>query len=205
MTSASCVTGYHAQGAQILYNVLLTSISQGTCVGRVTWRWWCSVSPVQLDTANALQAREGIAAADISMGLLHAQSQMGLSSQGPLSARALAEAALQVNCAIPPCLSLCLCLSAAHACGPSMICSQPLTGERSWIARLVTATTRWSCCAGVPGGQQHGRVSAGLPRRTHVSSRSHPPGLQDSRPRWAAAEWDCQVCPSPVFGHMNQR
>ena len=61
----------------------------------------------QLD--NALQAREGIAAADISMGLLHAQSRLGLSNRGPLSARALAEAALQVQCALLP--SLCLSLS----------------------------------------------------------------------------------------------
>ena len=63
----------------------------------------------QLDTTDALQAREGIAAADISMGLLHAQSQMGLFDRGPLSARALAEAALQVQCALLP--SLCLPLS----------------------------------------------------------------------------------------------
>ena len=54
------------------------------------------------------------------MGLLHAQSQMGLSDRGPLSARALAEAALQVHCALLPSplsLSLSLCPS---LCLPDM-------------------------------------------------------------------------------------
>ena len=58
-----------------------------------------------------MQAREGIAAADISMGLLHAQSRLGLSDRGPLSARALAEAALHVSCTLFLCLSVCLSVS----------------------------------------------------------------------------------------------
>ena len=44
------------------------------------------------------------------MGLLHAQSQMGLSDRGPLSAQALAEAALRVHCSLSlPHLSPSLC------------------------------------------------------------------------------------------------
>lgn len=146
----------------------------------------------QLDSANALQAREGIAAADISMGLLHVQSQMGISDRGPLSARALAEAALQVHYA----LSLCLIEALLAVLGRGM--------------RLDCLYWQWlnqrrSFCAGVSGGQQHSRLSAGLPRRPRASSSSHPAGLQDSRPRRAAAEWDCQVCPSPILGHMYQQ
>ena len=49
------------------------------------------------------QAKEGIEEADASMGLLSVQSQLGLADRGPLPARALAEAALQVTCSPHSC------------------------------------------------------------------------------------------------------
>ena len=44
-----------------------------------------------------MQAREGIVEAEVSMGLLDVQSQLGLLDKGPLAPRSLAEAALQVG------------------------------------------------------------------------------------------------------------
>lgn len=46
---------------------------------------------------HVVQAKQGIAEADASIGLLHVQSELGLSDRGPLPPRPLVEAALQVN------------------------------------------------------------------------------------------------------------
>ena len=124
------------------------------------------VSPLLSQLENALQARESIAAADISMGLLHAQSQMGLSSQGPLSARALAGAALQVNCALFPCLSL----SPSHAGGASRTCSQPLSGDLGWTGDVGSAST-----------MQHLAVQASRAGSSAAESQQVSPGGHVSR------------------------
>ena len=48
-----------------------------------------------------VQARDGIEEADASMCLLNVQSQLGLANKGPMPARTLAEAALQVAFSCP--------------------------------------------------------------------------------------------------------
>ncbi len=51
-----------------------------------------------------MQARESIKEAEVIMGLLDVQSQLGLSHQGPLAPQSLAEAALQVLQRLTPAL-----------------------------------------------------------------------------------------------------